>query len=747
MSLPPLLRNASESLVTLLEDGPGTSPTRRHWTLLAIVWAACVLTLLVFRPGFGFPSFGVLDSWIYSAYQWDWRNQIRDFGPTYYGSRLSWILPGALLHSILPLTVATVVYKLILSAILAGACAVIVFRNVGFGAAILTTALSVLCPQIIVALHSDYIDTAVILYGALTLATITVARDSPHWRGLIFLAGCFFSGMVIANVGALPSLGAGIAICHLVWLRWNAVRQIGCVGLYVAAGLAVCLVLGAVHRLAGGDFFFLKPQVSMINFMLETNLAKTKSWIPADRWWFTQATWLVLPLGGILWGAWRAAFSPPAHRRQRELIQALTAGLAVSFSIAALMQAREINATLSVGYYASFYLCLALPLAAACLAPPAWQPADRRWLAACLVALVAIVFFGNTTAVSNRLYATMPFLGRAGAAPLFGAGVLLLTAAVISAGRRYHPRALRAWARPELLLLGLVACSLPSDFHGPTLSDRLKERYAAVHDAYRTLAREFPAGSYRYWLHPDNEEGVSLAATKLWEFRLLTPARFPEIDVSVLPARQVIVIPAPRGRGAEVLAQANKILRSPLVKLNHERVLPIAGRAGIGFDLVCLTFERILIDPESGSSPSKPLLELRADAQPPYPARLNKILADPTRGEPVDYAKGYPVFTRTAPNDHLATEFVDFEPILPGEFRELILVVNMPAAAHCFCMVQTKEATTLAELTFTQPGRTIHTIPVPATAKNLRVYFKSTKASPTALPSRLTIYEIHATTP
>jgi hypothetical protein len=747
MSPPEPLRNASPPLAVLLEAAPGANPTRRHWVVLALVWTACALLLVLFRPGFGFPSFRVLDSWIYSAYQWDLRGQIHDFGPTYYGSRLSWILPGALLHSALPLTTATLAYKLILSAVLAGAFALIVFRNAGFGAAIVATALSVLCPQIIVALHSDYVDTAVMVYGALAIAAITVAQDSPRWRGLVFLGGCFFCGMAIANLGALPSLGAGIAVYHLVWLRWSLRRQLTCIGLYAAAAVGVCLTVGLVHRWMGGDFFFLKPQFNMIDFMLENHLAKAKSWIPSDRWWFVQATWLVLPTACILWGLYRTLLSPPVDAGRRKLVQALTAGLAASFSIAALLQAREVNATLSVGYYASFYLSFALPLAAVCLAPSHWQSVDRRWLIGCLVALVAMILWWDSSAFSKRLYPFLHFLGRPGAVPLFAMCLLLAGTAIVVMVQRHLPQPARSLLRPELLLLGLVACSMPVDFHGPTLSDRLKERYVAVHEAYATLAREFPTGSYRFWVHPDNEEGVSLAATKLWEFRLLTPLRFPEIDVSLLPAEQTIVIPAPLGQGAEVLARANKILRSPLVTLSEERVLTIQSGAKIGFDLVCLKFERILIDPESGASKIKPLLELKADAQPPYPAGMYKVLAEPGRGEPVDYTAGYPVFTRTSPTDHLATDFVDLQPALPGESRELILVVKMPAAAHCFCMVQTKEAMTLAELTFTEAGRTVHTIPVPATAKNLRVYFKSTEASPTALPTRLTIYEIHAAAP
>ena len=736
------IQKEGRRIFLMVGEGPGASLTRQHWAVLATLWVICTLLLFLFRPGYGFPPFRVLDGWIYTAYQWDLLNQIKDFGPTYYGSRLSWILPGALIHSFLPLVAAQVVFKSLVSATFATACALTVIRAGGFRAAIVAVILSVLSPPFIAALHSDYIDTAVIVYAALALACITAARDSRFWPWLIFLGGCFYAGMVIANLSALASIGAGIAIYHLTWLRWNIRRHVVSVILYAVAATVVCLGLGWIHRRLGGDFNFLKPQIGMIDYM--RNL-KVNPWIPTDRWWFIQATWLVLPVGILLWGLWQSAFSPPAEPRHRQLVRALTAALATSVALAFYLQVRELNATLSFAFYASFHLALALPLAAACLVSTPWSTITARYFAGTILALLAAVFFWDAELISKHLQPMLPFVSRLTAMPLFLTCTLLAGATLIAICRRRFAHSWWRIFRPDLLLVGLFVCSIAFDFHGQTLSDHLRERYTAVHTAYRTLEREFPAGSYRYWVHPDNDNGISLASTKLWGFRLFTLKRFPEFDTVTSSDDQVIIIPAPPGRGAEVLAELPRLINGPRLELINQRIIPIPGAAGNGFDLVCFTARRTLIDPESspeGLAGAKRLVELRADSVPPYPAGMYNIFYGTKRDDTINYAAGYPVFTRTHPNDHLAIEFVDLQPAKPGVTRELSLIATMPANGQCSCMVQNKEGKTLAQLTFTKAGRSVHMIQIPFDISNMRIYLYSKLDRPTPLPSRIAIYEL-----
>jgi hypothetical protein len=270
----------------------------RQLAVLAITWAACTLLLFCFRPGYGFPPFDVLDSWVYTGYQWNLRGHIAEFGAVYYGSRLTLILPGALLHSLLPPLAANICYKLVESALLAAACAAIAYRARGLPTALLAVVLSVFCPQVIYALQTDYMDMAVILYGTVTLACITVAQNSRHWPGWIFLAGCAFACMGITNLSSIAMPGLGLAAYHLLFLPWGIRRQFASLALYVLAAVLVIAAGGLINAGLGGQFQFLKPQLGMITYFQNS---PQNPWSKANWDWLKDATWLVVPAGALLW--------------------------------------------------------------------------------------------------------------------------------------------------------------------------------------------------------------------------------------------------------------------------------------------------------------------------------------------------------------------------------------------------------------------------------------------------------------
>jgi hypothetical protein len=725
----------------------------RQVAVLAAVWAACSLLLLLARPGYLFPRFEALDTWIYTAYQWDFRNQIADFGPTYYGSRLSWILPGAFIHWLLPPVAANLVFKLLVSAVFSTACAAVVRGALGFSGALLAVTLAVLSPQIILALQSDYIDTAVIVYATLALACITVAKDSSRWPAWIFLGGCAYTGMVIANLSALVSLGAGIAAFHLAWLRWDFRRQVISVGLYVVAAVAVCAALGLIHRMAGGEFHFLKPQIDMLGYMKGL---KVNPWIPKDRLWFTQATWLWLPIGTLCWGAYCSLISPPAEERGRGLVRSLTTGLAVSLLLAGFLQVRELNATLSFSFYASFHLAFALPLLAACWKGTLPSRSSGAWLLATALALAVIAVAWPSGTAVTWLFRFLPFTRAANAVPLAITGLLLAGSALAAFARRRLADRAPAWLRPEILLVGLFICSMPIDFHGAFISDRLRERYESVHAAYRVLAREFALGSYRFWVDPGlRDDGISLASTKLWGFRLLTLNRFPQYDpgnFAALGEKNFLVVPSAPGHGTETIATATQVLRLANYDLVDARVLPVPGAKGTGFDLVCFRIQAIPIDPEGsgvGTIPAEVSLDLDFRSTPPYTQTLGwNLYADGAVAErAMDFSKGYPVFTRSDPRDHLATPFKELHPLPAGASRQVSIVATMPAAGDCVGVIQIDECVTIASITWTRPGRFVHTITVPADAKTIRLYLQGGTDQPTPLPTRITLYELIPTAP
>lgn len=731
-------------LLAWLDNHPRADVSRWKWIWLIALWTGCSLLLLGLRPGYPFPPYGGLDGWIYTAYQWDLKNQIAEFGPTYYGSRLSWILPGALLHTLLPPLAANLVYKLAISALLASASAAIVCRALGLRAALLAVACSVLSPQIIAALHTDYIDTPVFVFGTATLACITLARDSRHGLAWIFGAGVFFTAMVIANLGSIATVGVGLALFHLVWLRWNIGRHAMSLGVYVLAASTVIGLLGFIHQqAAGGQFNFVKAQWDMLFYM--NNLGEKNPWRPSDWLWLRDANWLVLPAAALLWGIFAAWVRPATDERTRQLTRALTLSLAVALLLSVILQVRGLG-VLAYNYYASFLLCLSVPLLLACLATAnRTRPASLGWLLSLPALLAIMVLAWDRDPAIRWLFHDLPFLHPLHSSSLLVVFLLLVAlASAINAVRRSRTGMPYAWLRPELFLAGMFLCSMPVDFQNHNNSDRLRERYASVHTAYRTLAREFPAGSYRFWLHPDEPDGVSLASTKLWGGRLFTLDFFPKFTANALASThedQTLVVPSPPGEGPAVLATATRVLRQAGYTLISSRVISLPGEAGTGFDLACFSLHPAPLAPgqfKEESLATEALLDLKFFSPQPYIQLLGRNLYGRNTAQAIDTSPGYPVFTRTDPRDHLAT---NYQP-LQGP-RQISVVATMPADGHCIGVIQIENCQTIAQIGWIRKGRFVHTITIPEGATSIRLYLQSTQDGPTALPTRITLYPVN----
>lgn len=713
---------------------------RQHAVVLATLWLVCFLALLALRPGFPFPPYGLLDSWIYTSYQWDLRNQIADFGPTYYGSRLSWILPGAILQSIVPPVAAEISFKGFMSAMLAAAAGFTGYRTVGFRWSLLLVAVVTLNPQLIVGFHADYIDTPVIVFAAVALALNVAARESHRWPIVIFLAGAAFACMVSANLSSISTVGFGLVIFHFVWLRWNFLRHLLSLLFYLAGFASVVLIIGLAHLWVGGSFNFLQAQIDMALYM--KGLA-TNPWMPTDPLWFMGATWLITPAVALLWGGYHSTISPPANIRLRQLIRALTGALLASLLVGCIWEICSVAAVMSLYYYASFHLTFALPLLISCCAASAPTTAPR-WprLFAGLALTFSLGLAGfplNSWAALGRI---MHFLPRPEALPLAVAGLLLVILGLLAAHLKR-----RALLVPEILVTGTVLCSMPSGYGLPALSDHLRERYASVHTAYQTIAREFPPGSFVYWVDAKQPDGISLASTKLWGYRLFSLKLFPEFDPQDIKTRTVI-IPCLPGKGAEALNRAFHALARSDVDLGDEKIIPIRVGAGVGFDLASFSMKTRPFDPEH--SPSTPdgksntvVMHYLYAGDVPYTRWLGSAIHRPGPEPVLDFTKGYPVFTRTDPRDHLATQYVDLPAATPGQHRQLSAVFEMPAAGDCLCAIQDENFREYQKLRLTEAGRTVHSINIPPEAKRLRWYFMADGQASTPLPIRLTVFELH----
>lgn len=712
------------------------SPQRREWALMTAVWAVCSTALMVARPSYPFPPFELLDSWIYTAYQWDLSNQIADFGPTYYGSRLPWILPGALLHSCLPPVVAAILFKLLFSALLTAACASVVRTVAGLHWALIATALATLTPQIVIALQTDYVDGPVIVFAAVTLLGITRARESTRWPLWIGLAGAGLAAMLTTNLGAASTIGFGLAVVHLLWLRWGVKRTLGAAGAYALGATLVLLLLAWGSRGFGGDFNFLKPQLDMLRYFKEV---ERNPWVPTDFEWLTRAHWLILPLGAVLWAATRLAATRGADSPRRRLILALACGLAASLLASAVMEFRATGAVLSLSYYVSFNLALAIPLLALMAAdyfddtPPAW-----RWIIALLGAILAIVTIATPVA-GWRLFAPIAsLLGGADRVPMAAAGVLIL-AGIATA--RLHHRLISAPLGVAFFIVWLFL-SLPTGFHGPEVSDRLRERYLAVHDAYFTLKRELPNRSFRFWVDDRHRDGVSLASTKLWGYRLLTLSPFPKLEY--VKFRDItIVVPLAPGEGARAIDQLHDALKPRHLEAENPRIRAVPGSAGTGFDLLLFELRGAIIDPErvaDGGPRAQMIAGYEYHGAPPYTTRLGIARADGRHADALSHEAGRAVFHRVEENDHLATGFQPLPSKPVNDPRILAIVTVMPVDGDCTVEIQDGEFRQLGSISLQAAGRVVHNFELPPEATEYRLCFFSRRNASTALPININVY-------
>ncbi len=728
--------------VIRLCDGPTPQDQwKRHTALLIMMWSLCTVLLMQFRPGYTFPPFELLDSWIYTSYMWDWKNQIADFGPTYYGSRLSWFLPGIVFQSILPAATANICFKLTVSALLALGCGVIIYRGKGLAAALLAVGLSVLCPQIIVALHSDYVDTGVIMYGVLTLACITLAKDSRKWPGWIFLAGLCFTGMAICNLSTLTAPGVGIALFHLVWLRWSFKRQAICVGLYLAAAGLLIVAIDFISRRAGASTHFLKPQIDMLFYM--NGLKDSNPWSPKNWDWITSAVWLVLPVCSLLCGLFRSLVAPATDATARHLTLALTCGLAASLGTAFIFELRGMGVLL-LYYYVTFHLCLAVPLLVlSCTPDKRPRKETALWTAGALVALLAFILCANSLAHSKTLFGLFSFLKAPQPVPLILAGLLMTVAGFVAlfvhfTGKQFMPKILRG----EFLLLGIVVCSQYDGFNGPEISDHLRDRYRAVHAAYRIVAEHFPPRSFRYWIDGTQRDGISVASTKLWGYRLFTLELFPDFEKPDLSGNTIILLGAP-GKGSENLTRLYEALARRDFEPVDPQIMPVPGKAGAGFDLISFTMQLRTYDPERSTNEkifSEGFASYTSAEPDPYTSHLGFVAGGTRAGDLITSESGYPIFHRTQQDDHAATHFAPLPPGKPDDVREFALVLEMPADGACTVMVQDEHFNNLKTILLTSAGHSCHNFFIPAAVKELRIVLASYDQPNTPLPTRMTLY-------
>ncbi len=237
----------------------GTS-SRPHWYWLTIV--ALPALVLWHRDNALFTPAWFTDPWYYLGYFRTLVDFKRDLYPdAYFGSRLSWILPGFAIHWLF----APVIANFILHIGVHSVCSLSFFatlrRCVGRRIAFLATLVFCLHPWLWAATGWDYVNGAGIAYLLLAMAALTRAAERADGRGNLVIAGASIAGMVYAHFLWL-TLAPLLMIYYagLVW-AWRRVpfprlARDSTPWLALGFGMVTLALVAANYAVAGTVWFY-----------------------------------------------------------------------------------------------------------------------------------------------------------------------------------------------------------------------------------------------------------------------------------------------------------------------------------------------------------------------------------------------------------------------------------------------------------------------------------------------------------
>ncbi len=373
------------------------SRTRRFDSFLLFPLLPPAVLLGARNDAFGFDPPGWLDSFIYLGYFWHYPEHlwVFDDNSNYKISRLPWVLPGAVAHSLFSaVTAARVLAYLALAS-----AAVALYLHVRDAikdrhAAAFVSVLLACC----VGMHAPggWYYQALPAAGYYLWACWLVTRAaSARQRTVAWAAAagaCYAAAVhthvflaVFAPLLGLLCWGTLTVEPGERWVRWRTVALAA-----VAGGVGLTAVLAAVNRATGGEWLFFLPQ-------LEIALKLSKGdpwWLPTNQW-LPQATYLVLPIVMTATGLTSGYRLWKTEQRPEGTLVALPC---VALALTCVFQFWTRETTLDYDYMAFVLYLHAFPAVATALRNPAAAGAGRTTLlvVAAFMVLGALLFVPTT---------------------------------------------------------------------------------------------------------------------------------------------------------------------------------------------------------------------------------------------------------------------------------------------------------------------------------------------------------------
>ncbi len=278
-----------------MESSPARPSPDRNWPQVLIL-LVLPIAVLWRQDNMLFPSPDLIDAWVYLGLFCNLVNFKRSIFPNlYYGSRLSWILPGYFVHHLFSPVIAHYVLHWLVHSIATVSLFWILRLTGNRRSAFLTAIFFCMYPLVWYATGSDYVDGAGVAYCLLAMALLTRAAVQSQWTWSLLLGGLAIACMVYTNlflVVLIPLLFLFFVALRWIWNRTPLIQSAVYGALWLGGGFAiVTVVLGAINVVIDGNFWFYAPSLRFLGRMMGIkNPWFVSIWAPEGLW-----PWLWLP--------------------------------------------------------------------------------------------------------------------------------------------------------------------------------------------------------------------------------------------------------------------------------------------------------------------------------------------------------------------------------------------------------------------------------------------------------------------
>ncbi|MEX2303045.1 MAG: hypothetical protein WD733_19035 [Bryobacterales bacterium] len=509
--------------------------------------ALAPLYILLASSNWIFSAPQTIDPWVYHGF---FRNLVEYktalFPGTYYGSRLSWILPGHAAYTLLPPLVANYVLHLGLWYTAVFALYYTLKTTAGRQVALIGSVFLGSFSYFLRPVGSDYVDGPANVYFLLCFAFLTAAAVKERKRLPMVLGGALYAAVVYTNLFTIVFTPVVAVYFALLAYRCRG-RITGRSALeslvwFVSGSAALTAFLAIVNFAIEGSFAFYMPSV----YYVLGNAGQPNPWkLPVEQW-ISQAEWLVLP-GVVAVSALLALAS--ARFRASTAGPAASAAFLLAFLVMIFCEWRGIP-VLQYSYYASYLIPPAFLVVGALLQGPLERLSGAAALAlGFAVLLIVTAPFWGFNAHLNQLKAdTWPFTPL-----LFGA---VFAVCGLCSGKA------AGWS----ITAALAGCLVTSSSIGYAFGERHQQQnsFARIAQAAVTVDEVRDDDFIWFWYSkkdPHFGEFNALHSIYLWGYTMIGD-EFPSLKPdAVIADGALVVIPSSSG---EVLSCATQTLDSRL---------------------------------------------------------------------------------------------------------------------------------------------------------------------------------------